>query len=195
MPVNPSDEEERYFHEREQEKRQALREKFDSNAKELAEHEQIASDVNTDDLAIAAKIKALGFFGDTAKIFQLLPLVHVAWADGKIQRGERAAILKLLEGRGIEPGSEAFQSMESLLEERPSEEFMRQSLDVLRAITHGVGDREREILDLCIDVAAASGGILGLGQRISDDERKAIEDVLKDFDHNAAEHVKDEMSK
>ena len=85
MPVNPSDEEERYFHEREQEQRAALRDKLNSNAKDLAEQEAIAADVKSDDPAIVAKIKALGFDGDTSKVFPLLPLVHVAWADGKIQ--------------------------------------------------------------------------------------------------------------
>ena len=66
-----------------------------------------------------------------------MPLVHVAWADGKIQRGERAAILKVLRSRGIEPGDEAFRTMESLLEERPSDTWMKQTLAVLRQLTDG----------------------------------------------------------
>jgi tellurite resistance protein len=192
-----SEEEELYFAQHEQDLRNAKRHEMTLAAKELEEQRKIASSAGTDDVEVAARIKALGFDGDSARVFDLLPLVHVAWADGKIQRGERAAILKVLSSRGIDKGSEAFQTMESLLEEKPSEAFMRESLAVLRDVTGGLGDRASSIVDLCIQVAASSGGFLGLkiGQKIGDDEKQQIESILASLGPDAAKSVQDNLAK
>lgn len=196
MPVEPSDEEERYFQAVEAETRKNLRNSLDRNAKEVEEQRKIAQTVGTSDEAVAARIKALGFNGESAAVFDLLPLVHVAWADSTVQKGERAAILKILKilkARGIEPGTQPFQTMESLLEERPSDTFMRQSLEVLREVVRGKAGKSDEIVDLCMMVAAASGGFLGLGRRIGDDEKKLIAEVSLTLGSAATEKVKGDI--
>ena len=170
MPIEPSDEEERYFQAVEAETRKKLRDSLDRNAKTLEEQGKIAQAVGTSDHGVAERIKALGFDGESAAVFDLLPLVHVAWADGAVQKGERAAILKILKARGIEPGTAPFQTIESLLEEKPSDAFMRQSMEILREVVGTTGNRAGEIVDLCIEVAAASGGFLGVGRKIGDEE-------------------------
>ncbi len=184
-----SEEEKLYFAQHEQDLRSNQRHEMTLAAKELEEKRKIAQSAGTDDIEVAARINALGFDGDSARVFDLLPLVHVAWADGKIQRGERAAILKVLRSRGIEPGSEAFRTMESLLEEKPSDAFMRESLAVLREVTGGLSDRTASIVDLCIQVAASSGGFFGLklGAKIGDDEKKQIEEILVSLGPAASE--------
>jgi tellurite resistance protein len=194
MPVEPSDDEEAYFKALDIEQRKTLREKLDTQAKELAEQQQIAASVQTSDLSAAEKVKALGFDGDSARVFDLLPLVHVAWADGKIQKAERASILHLLDKRGIERDSEAFRTIESLLEEKPSDEYMAQSLAVLREITGGISDRSEEIVDLCIQVAAASGGFLGLGKKIGEEEKALIAEILTALGPYAADQFKRGLS-
>ncbi len=67
-------------------------------------------------------------------MFDLLPLVHVAWADGKIQQGESAMILNLLRVRGVS-GGKAFTVLYSLLEKRPSQEYLDESLEVLKGFS------------------------------------------------------------
>jgi hypothetical protein len=189
MPIEPSDEEERYFQAVEAETRKKLRDTLDRNARELEEHGKIAKAVGTHDHGIAERIKALGFDGESAAVFDILPLVHVAWADGTVQRGERAAILKILRARGIEPGTAPFQTIESLLEEKPSDAFMRQSLELLREVVGATGRRAGEIVELCLEVAAASGGFLGMGQRIGDEERRLIAEVSMQLGSEATEKV------
>ncbi|MEM6291750.1 MAG: hypothetical protein AAGA54_10810 [Myxococcota bacterium] len=191
-----SDEEDVYFQQQEQDQRAELRHKMAMAAKELEDKRSIAGSVATDDLEVAARVKALGFDGDSARIFDLLPIVHVAWADGKIQRGERSAILKILESRGIERGSEAFRTMESLLEEKPADSFMRESLSVLRDVTGGLGDRSASIVDMCIKVAASAGGFLGLkiGQKIGDNERKQIESIVASLGPDASSSFKNDLA-
>lgn len=193
MPIEPSDEEERYFAAVEAEARRKLREDLDHNARSMEANSEVATHLATDDHALAEQIRKLGFDGDKAKVFDLLPLVHVAWADGSIQRGERSAILKILRGRGIEPGSEAFRTIEALLEERPPESFMRQSLALLRGVVASRGGDATEIVDLCIKVAAASGGILGLGSRIGEDEKQLIAAISVELGADAGKAVKQQL--
>lgn len=176
MSTERRDEEEAYFKQREIEQRRKLREKLEAAAHELAEKHAIAASLKTEDLSVAERIKALGFSGATAGVFDLLPLVHVAWADGTVQKGERAAILKVLEARGIQPGSEGFQLLESLLEERPSDEYMSESLAVLKELV-GQGGPDRDVVALCEQVASAAGGFLGLGGKVSGEERKLIDEI------------------
>jgi tellurite resistance protein len=193
MPIEPSDEEERYFQAVEAETRKKLRDSLDRNAKALEEHGKIAESVGTADHGVAERIKALGFDGESAAVFDLLPLVHVAWADGAVQKGERAAILKILKARGIESGTAPFQTIESLLEERPSDAFMRQSMEILREVVGTTGNRASEIVDLCIEVAAASGGFLGVGRKIGDEEKELIAQVSLELGATATEKVKNDL--
>jgi tellurite resistance protein len=126
-------------------------------------------------LGLAERTEALGFVRQAAKVFDLLPLVHVAWADGGIQAGERAAILSLLTIRGLGPG-EAWTVMETLLEERPSPAYLEASLDLLRDVLEERGDDGCTVVGLCILVAESAGGFLGL-RAISKSERELIETI------------------
>jgi uncharacterized tellurite resistance protein B-like protein len=174
------DEEEAYFKQQEIEQRRKLREKLEAAAHELAEKHAIAESLKTSESAVsldlAERIKALGFSGATARVFDLLPLVHVAWADGTVQKAERAAILKVLEARGVQPGSEGFQLLESLLEERPSDEYMSESLAVLKELVGG-GGIGADVVGLCEQVASASGGFLGIVGKVSGEERALIDEI------------------
>ena len=177
--TRPSEEEEKYFKSLDADVRRRLRDKLADAAVDLEKRREIAAAAGTDDLSVAERVAALGFTGDSARVFDLMPLVHVAWADGSITKAERAAIFRVLEQRGVEPGSEGFNTIASLLEEQPTEAFMRESLAVLRDLVGGQADKTRSIVDLCVEVAAASGGFLGLGGRVSDDERSTIDEVAK----------------
>jgi len=100
-----------------------------------------------------------------------MPLIHIAWADGSVSRQERAAILDVLKSRGLEHGSDPYLMIETLLEIRPSEQFLNESLDVLRLV---VGDaRAENIVELCLQVANASGGFMNVGN-VSAEERAQL---------------------
>lgn len=178
-----SEEEDKYFKKQEIERRSAKRRELERAAKEAQERRKVAATLATDDATLVTHIRSLGFDGDTVRVLDILPLVHVAWADGSVAHGERASILEILEARGIQPSSEAFTLVETLLEERPSDEFLAETLELLRQLG---GDRQASIVELSVRVADASGGIFGFGEKINEDERALIAKIANRLGEPAA---------
>lgn len=179
MSVKPSEEEDKYFAARELESREQRRKDLEKAARELEEKRRIAETVAGSDMTLAERISALGFDSDTARIFDLLPLFHVAWADGSISSPERTAILNAIIARGIDTGSEAFKLAETLLEKKPSDAFLKETLAILREMLQGRDARGAAIVDLCVHIAEASGGFFGLGNKVSGDERDTIAKIAE----------------
>ena len=159
------------------ETREEIRTRLASVANELRDAEQIAAGMKTDDLDLAAQVKSLGFDGDSARVFDLLPMVHVAWADGTIQAGERASIMEVLDLRQLGPETRAHQMIAALLETRPAEVWFDVSARLLRELFETRPWNSRALVDLCVMVAEASGDFLGLGDAVSDEERTALERI------------------
>ena len=170
MTDKPTDQEDAYFRKQDQELRQRLRDQLSSAAGDLGSRPESSP------LSVAQRIEALGFAGGKLQVFDLMPLVHVAWADGTVSRRERTAILDIVRERGIAPGADAYLLIETLLEQRPSDEFLSQSLAILKEV---IGDaRAENIVELCLQVAHASGGFMNIGN-VSADERRQIEAIAE----------------
>lgn len=177
----------------EAEQREATRTRLEKGAVELAERRKIADSVLTEDLDVAERIQKLGFDDQTARIFDLLPLVHVAWADGKIQKQERASILRVVEARGVAKGSQAMIMIESMLEKQPSQTYLDETLAVLRDL---VGENKRRVevmVDLCVAVAEAAGGFLGFGNPVDASERKMLDHIADQLGDRAQVWLKAKM--
>lgn len=140
------------------------------------------------------RIRELGFEGEAERVFDLLPLVHVAWADGKIQQGESAMILNLLRVRGVS-GGKAFTVLYSLLEKRPSPEYLEESLEVLKEVLKDKPRDAKTIVGLCILVAEAAGGFFQFFNPISDEERAAIEKISKALGEEAFQEYASRLAK
>jgi len=190
MPKKPSYNEAVYFTAQTAERREQVRKRLDKIAKKLEDKKAIADTLATDDEMLVERIHALGFDGDSARVFDLLPLIHVSWADGRVQRKERATILAALEARGIQPGSEASVLIETLLEAPPSEAFMKVSLELLRDLAKAKGDNSVNVVELCVKVADASGGLLGVGNRIATEERELIQSIADTLGPEAQDQFK-----
>ncbi len=164
MSINPTDQEDAYFRKQDQELREKLRAQLSEAASDLGKSKK-------DQLSIAQRIQALGFTGAKLRVFDLMPLIHIAWADGSVSPQERAAILDVLKSRGLEHGSDPYLLSGTLPGIRPSEPFLNESLDVLRLV---VGDaRAENIVELCLQVANASGGFMNVGN-VSAEERAQL---------------------
>jgi len=179
MPEGPLDLEEQWFHEKEARRRQQMREEFERKAADEHRKREIAGQLGTDDEAVVERIHALGLAGDVVEIIHLLPLVQIAWADGAVSIAERTAILRAVEAHGVAPGSPAATFMASLLESRPSDTLLDEILAILRDILAARDLHPTSMLEACQKVAEASGGLLGLGNKVSAEERDAIQKVVR----------------
>jgi len=154
----------------------------------------VKGEIDTSSYDLSDRVRELGFAGEAERVFDLLPLVHVAWADGSIQPGERAAILRLLTVRGFGPGK-AFTTMEALLEKQPSGEYLEESLEVLRELLEDKPQQARTVVGLCIMVAEAAGGLFNLFNPVSKEEVAAIETIAKALGDDAFAEYRERLGK
>lgn len=125
----------------------------------------------------------LGLDEQSLPAVALLPLVEVAWADGRIQKAERTLILDVARERGgLSPDGEAL--LETWLRYRPSDRYLNQGRQVLAALAHrghgegGVTARTlEEVVALCSEVAEAAGGVFGRIGAIDPAEKAAINEI------------------
>jgi hypothetical protein len=175
--------EEEYFRKKEQELLEQIRRRtaFEAERQELAAATGIA------DEEILATLQELGYTRETVKLLYLIPLAQVAWASGGVTEREREMALEAAILCGIVEGSREHQQLASWLDERPEQEFFDQTLRVIRDVTETLPPEKREsgrksLVTFCINIAAASGGILGFGNKISDAEQTVIERIATELE-------------
>jgi hypothetical protein len=128
-------------------------------------------------------LSALGFSADTVSLIPLVPILQVAWADAEVSAEERKLILEIARLRGIAEGSAADQQLSAWLTTRPAPSVFagagRLVAAMLAAGSAATKDLSADdLVKYCENIAAASGGILGLA-KVSAGERAAIEQVQK----------------
>lgn len=193
MPERPSEPEEQYFKQREIEQRQEMRERLSKQASELDKRRKIAADTGAT-IELAERIEGLGFNEETAAVFDLLPVIWVAWADGSVTGAERAAILGMLDERHIKVDTPAFKLVETLLEEKPTPEYLEGALDVMRDLFKGKEVESWNLIDMCAEVAQASGGFLGLfGDKVSKAEHDLIEKIASSLGKTAVSALHEKL--
>lgn len=156
--------------------------------------------VTVADEDIIEDLIALGFTKETVGVLPLIPLVQVAWADGEVQGKEAKEILSLTEKRGYEIESEAFRLIDNLLMQRPTDEFMKSCLFVLKEIYNKLpGEQESEakmnLLGFAKRVAQASGGFLGLfGEKVDASEASLIDEIAATLGAKASSTTSTELT-
>lgn len=184
-PLNP---EERYFQERDADIRRKIREELEAKAKAAAQRQAIAAHLGGDE-QLAQRLHDLGFDADTVPALHLLPLVAVAWADDKVTARERQVVLQVAKLHNIQPGSRAWLLLESVLEQRVDPEVSRQVLQMVHDLLAAKGLHPHSLVEACLDVASASGGVLGLGNKVSPQERALIESIVGQVNQQVRDRV------
>ena len=183
--------EEEYFHKKERE----LVEKLRKRAALEAERAAMGKSLGVADEKILEDLQALGFTRDTVALLHLVPLVAVAWAEGGIDKRERQLIYEVAKLRGIEGGGggAASEQLDGWLNRRPSEEFFERSLRIIRAVLKSLPQEAQQesrqsLVAYCTRIAAASGGILGLGSKVSAAESALLTKIAAELEegHEAA---------
>lgn len=169
------DHEEDYF-------RKQDRELIERMRKAAAESEARAR-TGIQDPELLRQLSELGFTGDTVSLLPLVPILQVAWADADVSPEERKMIVEIARIRGIAEGSPADQQLSAWLAHRPAPSVFSGAGRLVAAMlaagsgaTHDLS--ADDLVKYCENIAAASGGILGLA-KVSAGERAAIEQIQK----------------
>ena len=173
--------EEDYFRKKDRE----LVEKIRRNAAAAQARRDLGEKTGSHDETLLQELLDLGFTPDTVSLLPLLPVVQLAWAEGGITPPERELIVQLARSRAIEPGSAADTQLTAWMTTRPTDAVFDRARRLIRAMLESgaapsVGFDGANLVDYCEQIAAASGGLFGIG-RISAEERKLLESIAADM--------------
>jgi hypothetical protein len=126
--------------------------------------------------AVIDRLMQLGISAETVAALAVVPLVEVAWADGSLDSKERH---KVVEGAGVPRGSAADALLEAWLERRPEPKLLTAWTEMVKGIRTQLGAPEAErlktgLLERARAVASASGGIFGVGSKVSRAEEEML---------------------
>ena len=134
------------------------------------------------DEALMAAMHGLGLDDDNVHAIVLLPLIEVAWADGRVHENERRLILDIARQRGVLSG-EGSVVLETWLRYRPSDRYLARGREVLNALAlreaGGVTSATlQEIVGFCERVALSAAGLFGRAfKAINPEEKAAIAEI------------------
>jgi hypothetical protein len=137
------------------------------------------------DPALLDELQALGFAPETVPLLPLIPLVRVAWAEGGVSAQERKMIVDLARARGIPAGSGADRQLADWLDRQPSEAVFTRAMRLISAVMSGQSANTAslsadDLVKYCEEIAAASGGLLGIG-KVSSEERKLLASIAAEL--------------
>jgi hypothetical protein len=165
---------------------EAYRDRLKLREEEENALEGLASASGVADEAVLRRLAGLGIRADTLAALTLIPLIQVAWADGKMEAREREAILSGAESTGISKDSPSYGLLRIWIEDPPAPDLVDAWCDFIRALCRELSDEQADhlqanILGRAREVAEAAGGFLGLGPKISKDEAAVLETLAGAF--------------
>lgn len=136
-------------------------------------------------LGLEEVLSRLSLTKNDFRLLGLLPLVHVAWADGKVQFGEASVINAFAKEKGWASG-ECEDILHQWMEKPPPRQEMEGGTRAFAALAEqqrGLGasiprGSIADILRACHNVMTASGGLFGLRSTICAEEESAIDEVI-----------------
>lgn len=173
--------EEDYFRKQDRE----LIEKMKQAAAAEEARRDLGAKTGLNDPALLDELQALGFTPETVGLLPLVPVVQMAWASGGVTNAERKALVEVARSRGISEGSPADRQLADWLNTRPDASVFTRATRLIRAMLEaqspGQGDLSADdLVKYCESIAAASGGILGIG-RISAQERALLDSIASEL--------------
>jgi hypothetical protein len=173
--------EEDYFRKKDRE----LVEKMRLAAAAEEQRQQLAQKSGLSDPALLQELSELGFTPDTIPLLPLIPVLRMAWAEGGITSAERDLLVRLARSRGIVEASAADRQLASWMATRPGDDVFQRASRLIRAMLDAGASETSDLsaddlVEYCERIAAASGGILGIG-RVSAEEKQLLSSIASDL--------------
>jgi hypothetical protein len=132
------------------------------------------------------RLVELGIHAEIVASLAVVPLIEVAWADGRIQDAERAAVLEAGAADGIVAGRPDHALLERWLTHKPGPELLEAWTLYVVGLCEALDAEEREglragLVDRARRVAGAAGGFLGLTSPISASEQQMLDRLDRAF--------------
>jgi hypothetical protein len=167
--------EEEYFRKKDRE----LVEKMRRAAEAEQARGEMGRQTGLQDPALIAELQELGFTPETVVLLPLMPVLELAWAEGGITAAERQLLVSLARSRGIAEGSSADKQLIEWMASKPTPAvFERASRLISAVLSSGAGVTAGltadQLVAYCEQIAAASGGLLGLRIGSVSGEEKAL---------------------
>ncbi|TAJ11277.1 MAG: hypothetical protein EPO68_14650 [Planctomycetota bacterium] len=133
------------------------------------------------------KLMELGIRAETVAALSIVPLVEVAWADRSLDAKERQAVLAGARTSGLAPDSVEYAMLETWLERRPEPKLLAAWTHLVQGLCAQLAPAEiakmkAGLLDRARAVANASGGVLGMGSKVSGAEAIVLKRLEAAFD-------------
>ncbi|MBE3071405.1 MAG: hypothetical protein IMZ67_00385 [Acidobacteria bacterium] len=132
------------------------------------------------------KFVELGIGPHTLASLAVVPLVAVAWADGRVDEKEREAVIRSGAPEGFARGSIDAELLQQWLSHRPGPELMVAWTSYVEGVCECLSPHEREslragLLERARAVAAATGGFLGITSGVSAAEQAVLGQIERAF--------------
>ena len=133
-----------------------------------------------------ARLVEMGIRADTLAALTLIPLVEIAWADGRLEATERRAVLAGAEASGLAPDTASFGLLEGWLDRRPEPELLATWRDYIEAVSRELSIESRQrlrdhIMGRARAVAESAGGFMGVAS-ISRPEEQMLQELERAFE-------------
>jgi len=155
--------------------------------KKLKETKEALSDVSgIRNDHIIDKLVELNVRPETLASLSLIPLVEVAWADGNVDDKEKEAVLSSAHKMGFKKDSADYDILAQWMTHKPSKDLITAWVHYIQGLCEKLtesekADLKKELIDNTKTIALASGGFLGLGNKISKAEADILSQLEKAF--------------
>lgn len=133
-----------------------------------------------------ASLKRLGINDSNYKVLKLLPLIYVAWADGRIEPAQEERLLDLAHNYfAIGPHGERL--LKRWIAARPTKEYIREGLHDLLLLAHapdewGVElDELHGLLAFSEAIARTTAEAMDAPTAVSPEEEQALHDIAREL--------------
>jgi hypothetical protein len=136
---------------------------------------------------VLQKLVELGIGPETVASLALVPLIAVAWADGKIDEEEKAAVLKAASESFVSRDSPDYDVLQQWMEHKPNPRLLEAWRHYIKGLCEKLTKHQRTALKKNFigharQVAETTGGFLGLGNKTSKQEKEMLEKLEAAFD-------------
>lgn len=130
-------------------------------------------------------LRQLGLDEESYRVLVLLPLIQVAWADGRMQSAEVQEIERVAAEFHTADNVNARAVLQRWLRTPPSDAELRMGMELLIELARRQGNLGgdltaltlQDLLELCHRVARAAGDLFGLTDPVSREERDVLEQL------------------